>query len=114
MAERLKLSAQMVRANAGLHADQTRRQVGKPHNHLATGQFAAQNDVLGAIEPDEVEVVLANIDADRRHSICRFAGHGSCSFCYPHPKSQGASRSTVGPSHWRKSPLRSHQPEMQI
>ena len=27
MAERLKLSAQMVRANAGLHADQTRRQV---------------------------------------------------------------------------------------
>jgi hypothetical protein len=33
MAERLKLSAQMVRANTGRHADQTRRQVGKPHNH---------------------------------------------------------------------------------
>jgi hypothetical protein len=37
MAERLKLSAQMVRANAGLHADQARLQVSKPHNHLATG-----------------------------------------------------------------------------
>ena len=41
-----------------------------------------------AIEADEVEAVLANIDADRRHLICRFAGHGSCSFCYLHPKSQ--------------------------
>ncbi len=30
--------------------------------------------VPGAIEPDEVEAVLANIDADRRHLICRFAG----------------------------------------
>ncbi len=49
--------------------------------------------------PDEVDVVLADVAADRRRSIGRFAGHGSCSFCYLHPKSQGASRSTVGPSH---------------
>ncbi len=47
----------------------------EPHNHLATGQFATQNDVPGAIEPDEVEVVLADVDADRRHLVCRFAGH---------------------------------------
>ena len=69
------------------------------HSPGDTGPSAAQNDVPRAIEPDEVEVVLANIDADRRHLICRFAGQGSCSFCYLHPKSQAASRSTVGPSH---------------
>ncbi len=40
-----------------------------------------QNDVPGAIEPDEMEVVLADVDADPRHLVCRFAGHGSCSFC---------------------------------
>ncbi len=50
-------------------------------------------------EPMVVEAVLANIDANRRHLVCRFAGHGSCSFCLLHPKSQDASRSTVGPSH---------------
>ncbi len=45
MAERPKLSAQMVRANARLHSDQARRHIGKPHNHLAAGQFAPLNDV---------------------------------------------------------------------
>ncbi len=44
-------------------------------------------------------VVLADVDTDRRHLICRFAGHASCSFCYLHPKPKGALWSTVGPSH---------------
>ncbi len=45
MAERPKLSAQMVCAKTGFHSNQARRQVGKPHNHLAAGQLAAPNDV---------------------------------------------------------------------
>ncbi len=49
-------ATQMVRANARLHSDQARRYVGKPHNHQAAGQSAAQNDVPGAIEPDEATV----------------------------------------------------------
>ncbi len=81
MAQRLKLPARMVRADAGLHTDQAGRQVGEPRNHLATGQLALENDVAIAIEADDVERILADIDTDRRHSICRFAGHASCSFC---------------------------------
>jgi hypothetical protein len=58
-------------------------------NDVAAGPFAAQNRAPGAIEPDEVEAVLANIDANRRHLIGRFASHGSCSFCQLHPKTEG-------------------------
>ncbi len=69
------------------------------HSPGDTGPSAPQNVVPGAIESDEVEVVLADVDADRRHWIGRFAGQGSCSVCYLRPKSQAASRSTAGPSH---------------
>ena len=37
------------------------------------------------IQANEVEAVLA--DADRRHSIRRFAGHGPCSFRQLYPTS---------------------------
>ncbi len=63
----------------------------------AFGLIRSAFDPKRTLVADEVEVVLANIDANRRHLICRFAGNGSCSFSYLHLKPKGASRSTVSP-----------------
>ncbi len=49
-----------------------------------------------------MKAVLANVDADRRHNVCRFTRHSPCSFRRLHsPKPKGAIKSTVGPSHFR-------------
>jgi len=58
-----------MRADAGLHADQARRQVGEPCLHLAARPLLPQHDCTALIVADEVERVLADIDAD----------HGDCS-----------------------------------
>ena len=47
--KRLKLAAEMMRANAGLHADQARRHVGKPSIDLATRPLLPQHDRAAAI-----------------------------------------------------------------
>lgn len=99
MAQDLKLPAQMVSPDGGLHANQAGRQVGKPNNSLTTGQLAPKNDSAVVIDAYDVERVFADIDGHRRQLISRFAGYGPCSFCYPHPKPKGASGSTVGPTH---------------
>jgi hypothetical protein len=41
VAEELQLTAEMMRADAGLHADQARRQVGESRLDLATRPFSA-------------------------------------------------------------------------
>jgi hypothetical protein len=54
----------MVRANAGLHADQARRQVGESGLHLAARPLLAQHNGPTLVVAYDVERVLADIDAD--------------------------------------------------
>src|ERR1700751_300887 len=62
----------MMRANAGLHADQARRQVGKSRLDLTTPPFLPKHDRTTLILPYDVERVPANIDAD--HGDCAVVG----------------------------------------
>jgi hypothetical protein len=66
----------MVRANAGLHADQTGRHVGKARFHLATRPLLAQHDGATLIVAYHVERVLADIDADYSDCSVKLLGHG--------------------------------------
>jgi hypothetical protein len=68
VAKRLQLATEMMRADAGLHADQARRQFGEPGFHLATRPLLPQRQSSAPILADEVKRVLADIDAD----------HGNC------------------------------------
>jgi hypothetical protein len=54
----------MMRANAGVHADQAWRQVGKPGVNLAPRLLLPQHDRSAPVKTDNAERVLANIDAD--------------------------------------------------
>ena len=47
--KRLQLTTEMMRANAGLHADQARRHIGKPRVDLATRPLLPQDDRAAAI-----------------------------------------------------------------
>ena len=60
----------MMRADAGLHADQARRHVGKACFHLATRPLLTQHNCTALIEADDMERVLADIDADSRRLRC--------------------------------------------
>ncbi len=63
MAERLELAADVMGAGAGFHADQARRNVGQPLRELGPGELDPQHDGAALVLPDEVEAVLAQIDA---------------------------------------------------
>jgi hypothetical protein len=62
VAKRCEFAAQMVCADAGLHADQTRRQVGEPYFYLAAGPLLAQYDRATSIQAHDVKRVFADID----------------------------------------------------
>jgi hypothetical protein len=64
MPECLELPAQMMRTNAGLHADQARCYVGEPRCHLPARPLLAQRDRTPPVEANHVEGVLADINAD--------------------------------------------------
>src|SRR5262249_40015596 len=66
----------MMRAHAGLHADQAWRQVGKSRFDLATRPFLPEHDRTTPIVPYNVERVLADIDAAHGDCAGRFLGHG--------------------------------------
>jgi hypothetical protein len=53
-----------MRADACLHADPTRRQIGQSSLDLATRPFLAQHDGTAPILANDVKRVLADIDAD--------------------------------------------------
>ena len=65
-----------MRANAGLHADQTGRHVGKAGFHLATRPLLPQHDGATLIVAYDVERVLADIDADYSDCSVELLGHG--------------------------------------
>src|SRR4029077_3665992 len=62
----------MMCADAGLHPDQARWQVGKSRLDLATRPFLPKHDCTTLIVSHDVERVLANIDAD--HGDCAVVG----------------------------------------
>jgi hypothetical protein len=64
VAKHLEIATEVVRADAGLHADPTRRQIGESGLHLATRPLLPQHDGTALILADDVERVLADIDAD--------------------------------------------------
>src|SRR5262249_11572567 len=68
VAKRCEFAAQMVWADAGLHADETGRQIGEPCFHLAERPLLAQDDRATPIETHGVKRVLADIDTDHGDS----------------------------------------------
>jgi hypothetical protein len=75
VAERLKFATEMMSPGAGLHADQARRQVDKPRFHLATRPLLAQHHGSTPILANDVERILADIDADHGDFAVEFLGH---------------------------------------
>ena len=66
----------MMRTDAGLHADQARGHIGKACFHLTTRPLLPQHDCATTIEPNDVERVLTDINADygNRTLCCRSYG----------------------------------------
>src|SRR6516225_1632496 len=66
----------MMRADAGLHPNQARRQIGEPRFNLATRPLLPQHDRTAPIVAHDVERVLADIDADHGDCAIGFLRHG--------------------------------------
>ena len=64
MPQGFQRATEVMRADAGLHADPTGRQIGKPGLHLATRPVLPQHDGTAPILANAVERVLTDIDAD--------------------------------------------------
>jgi hypothetical protein len=64
MTKRLERATEVMRADACLHADPTRRQIGETGLHLATRPLLPQHDGTALILANDVERVLADVDAD--------------------------------------------------
>ena len=102
MAKRLELPTQVMRPDARLHADEARRHVGEPSVDLAARQLLAQNDGAHLVEADEVERILADVDADCRNGFKAggLAWHGMLLvLAAPCQLSAGRGRSKASPSH---------------
>src|SRR5262245_43399927 len=70
----------MMCTDTGLHADQTGWHIGKPCLHLAPRPLLPQHDCATLIEADDVERVLADIDADHGDRIAKLLSHGRAPF----------------------------------
>src|ERR1700757_1790103 len=91
----------MMCANAGLHPDQARWQVGKSRVDLAARPFLSKHDRTTLILPHDVERVLPNIDADHGDCVVGLLRHGVLSSSSLPRASFYHWRgwSTAGPSH---------------
>jgi hypothetical protein len=63
MAKRLELAGDVVGSGTGLHADQAGWEVGQPLRELGAGELDPQHDGAALILADQMEAVLAQIDA---------------------------------------------------
>ena len=61
-----------MRARAVLQADKAGRQINKPADKLIARYLDAHHDGAGLVEADEVEGVLAHVEANRRDRIGDF------------------------------------------
>jgi len=96
-------------ADTGLHADKAGREVGKPGFELAAGELLVQNDGAALVEADEVEGVLADVDAEDGDGVFRLARHGLSSLLGEAPRSTpgycGEHRRSIPLTDWRASAL---------
>jgi hypothetical protein len=99
VAGRLEPPARAVGADTGLHADQAGRQVGEPGLELPARQLPAQDDGAALIEADEVEGVLADVDAEDGDGVGGPARHGGAPYCHHPHSTRGTAGSTAGRSH---------------
>jgi hypothetical protein len=67
----------MMRADAGFHADQARRHIGKPGFDLAARPLLPQHDRAALIETHEVKRVLADIDSGDGDRCVEFLRHNA-------------------------------------
>src|SRR4029077_8130078 len=72
MTKHLQRATEVMRADAGLHADPTQRQIGESGLHLATRPLLPQHDGTALILANDVERVLADIDADYGGEVSSF------------------------------------------
>jgi hypothetical protein len=105
VAEGLEPPAQVVGADASLHADEAGRQVGTPGFELPARQLPAQDDGAALIEADEVEGVLADVDAEDGDGVSGLARHGGAPYCRVPPFDTGYCG-----EHRRSIPLRDMMP----
>ena len=77
MAEGPPLTAEMMSANTGLHANQADRHVGEARLDLAARELLAQDNGTPLIQADQVEAVLADVDAKGGNVLKRSCRHGS-------------------------------------
>ena len=66
----------MMRTDAGFHADQARRHIGKAGLDLATRPFLTQHNRATLIVAHDVERVLADIDTNHGNCSVLCLGHG--------------------------------------
>ena len=102
MPKRDQLPAHVVRASAGLHADQAGRKISKAVLKLTARELRLEDDGAAFIEADQVENVLADIDADDGNLCAGLGGfavrwHGQF-LCYGYPLGNGGRR-TAGPCY---------------
>jgi hypothetical protein len=64
VSKHLQLANEMMRPDAGLHADQALRQIGQPGFDLASRPLLPQHDGAAPVLAHEVKRVLADINAD--------------------------------------------------
>jgi hypothetical protein len=91
----------MMRTDAGLHADQARRHVGKACGYLATRPLLMQHDRAALIVAHDVERVLTDIDADYGDCGIELLRHGVL-LVFGAP---GQHEMLVGQEHGRTIPL---------
>jgi hypothetical protein len=100
MAQRQELPAEMMGSDASLHPDQAWRHVRQPDLYLAARVFLSQNDLAAPIHADQVERVLANVDANRGDTLlCCMCVHRMAPSASNHPRLRASLRSTAAPSH---------------
>jgi hypothetical protein len=100
MAQRQKLPAKVVGPDASLHPNQAWRHVRQPDLYLTAREFLSQNDLAALIQANNVESVLANVDANRGDSLfCCMCAHQIVPSASNRPLSGATLRSTAGPSH---------------
>ena len=97
MAKAVQLAAEVMRADAGFHADQAGRHIGKPSFNLTTRPFLPQDNRAPLIEADDMERVLADIDADNGDSMAR--GAWACSLNLAAPVQLARQRGRTRPDH---------------
>ena len=71
-----KLPCDVMRGDAGFHANETRRQIGEPRFDLATRPFLTKDNCTTLVQADRLEGILANTDADYGNRRAGFLGQG--------------------------------------